>query len=63
MSKTSIKLREQKRNRKAIKTIDSSVMGWIERQRKAEGAQAYALRQAMLQRQLTVNLGGLYRDR
>ena len=63
MSKTSIKLREQKRNKKAIKVEDESLNYWIERQRKAEGAQAYAQRQLWLQRQLTVNYGGLYRER
>jgi len=56
-------VKERKRQQRATKEIDARLAYKINRMRKFEGDQAFAQRQFMLQRQLTVNLGGLYRER
>ena len=54
-------VKERKRQQRAVKEIDRRVNYKIERQKMFEGEQEYELRQAMLQRQLTVDYGKLYK--
>ena len=54
-------VKERKRQQRADKELNSRLAYKIARMRQQEGAQAYELRQAMLQRQLTVDYGKLYK--